>query len=102
VADGEALDFDVPAPGVLESLDDAVRIADRMGDQERGELDLRKLAVLIQIRLRIIREDIFAMYDEIAAEVVSGLRMTLLGELPTLQQTDVRAVPAGALRWCLG
>jgi len=65
-------------------------------------IDARTDAILFSKSYDRVLEDIFAMYDEIAAEVVSGLRMTLLGELPTLQQTDVRAVPAGALRWCLG
>jgi adenylate cyclase len=36
-------------------------------------------------------EDIFAIQEEIAAKVVSELRITLLGELPTLQETDPQA-----------
>jgi TolB-like protein/class 3 adenylate cyclase len=36
-------------------------------------------------------DDIFAVQDEIARRVVSELRVTLLGELPTLQETDPEA-----------
>ena len=36
-------------------------------------------------------EDIFALQDEIAAKVVSELKVTLLGELPTLRETDPEA-----------
>ena len=35
--------------------------------------------------------DIFALQDSIAAQVVSGLRLTILGELPRLQETDPQA-----------
>ena len=36
-------------------------------------------------------DDIFAVQDEIAANVVSGLRVTLLGELPSMRETDSEA-----------
>jgi adenylate cyclase len=36
-------------------------------------------------------EDIFAIQEDIAAKVVSGLRVTILGELPTLRETNPQA-----------
>jgi serine/threonine protein kinase/tetratricopeptide (TPR) repeat protein len=36
-------------------------------------------------------DDIFAVQEEIASEVVAGLRVTLLGELPQIRETDPEA-----------
>jgi len=38
-------------------------------------------------------EDIFAIQDEVAAEVVKQLRLALLGDVPTTRKVDVRAYP---------
>jgi TolB-like protein/tetratricopeptide (TPR) repeat protein len=36
-------------------------------------------------------DDVFAVQDEIAAEVVTQLKITLLGEVPTIEETDPEA-----------
>jgi adenylate cyclase len=79
-------------------------IADELGVAHVLEGSVRKAGNTIRITAQLIDprtdaqlfsetfdralEDIFAIQEEIAARVVSGLRLIILGELPTLQQTD--------------
>ena len=77
--------------GVAHVLEGSVRTAGNRIRITAQLIDAQSDAHLFSEQYDRTLDDIFAVQDEIARRVVSALRVTLLGELPTLQETDPEA-----------
>jgi len=77
--------------GVVHVLEGTVQRAGNMIRITAHLIDARTDTHLFSESYDRVIENIFAIQDEIAAKVVSGLKLTILGELPTLRETDPEA-----------
>ena len=88
-------DFKIPDVGrelnVSHVLEGSVRKADNQVRITAQLIDVSDDAHVWSETYDRSLDDIFAIQDEIAAEVVARLRVTLLGEVPTVQETDPTA-----------